>query len=35
LCYAIRAAGEQLKKYFPRQPDDIDELPDDISFGKD
>jgi uncharacterized membrane protein len=34
LCYAIRAAGEQLKKYFPRQPDDTDELSDDISFGK-
>jgi uncharacterized membrane protein len=34
LCYAIKATGEQLKKYFPRQQDDIDELPDDISFGK-
>jgi uncharacterized membrane protein len=34
LCYAITAAGEQLKKYFPRQADDVDELSDDISFGK-
>jgi uncharacterized membrane protein len=34
LCYAIKASGEQLKKYFPRQADDVDELPDDISFGK-
>ena len=34
LCYAITAAGEQLKKYFPRKSDDINELADDISFGK-
>ncbi len=33
LCYAITAAGEQLKKYFPYQVGDINELPDDISFG--
>jgi uncharacterized membrane protein len=30
----IRMAGEHLKKKFPHQPDDVDELPDDISFGK-
>ena len=35
LCYAIMTTSEQLKKYFPRQADDTDELPDDISFGKD
>ncbi|MCX6251810.1 MAG: TPM domain-containing protein [Bacteroidetes bacterium] len=34
LCYAIKKAGEQLKQYFPRQSDDVNELPDDISFGK-
>jgi uncharacterized membrane protein len=34
LCYAIKASGEQLRKYFPRKSDDINELPDDISFGK-
>jgi uncharacterized membrane protein len=34
LCYAVKAAGEQLKKYFPRKTDDVNELPDDISFGK-
>lgn len=29
----IRMAGEQLKEHFPYQQDDINELPDDISFG--
>jgi uncharacterized membrane protein len=29
----IRMAGEQLKQHFPWQKDDINELPDDISFG--
>lgn len=33
LCKGIREAGIQLKTYFPRQSDDINELPDDISFG--
>ncbi|GAB2766013.1 TPM domain-containing protein [Rhabdobacter roseus] len=33
LCLGIREAGLQLKKYFPYQADDINELPDDISFG--
>lgn len=32
---AIRSAGIQLKKHFPRHRDDVNELPDDISFGKD
>jgi uncharacterized membrane protein len=35
LCNAIEAVGEQLKKYFPYKKDDVNELPDDISFGKD
>jgi len=29
----ILMAGEQLQKYFPREPDDENELPDDISRG--
>ncbi|MES2629939.1 MAG: TPM domain-containing protein [Bacteroidota bacterium] len=32
LSKGIRMAGEKLKIYFPRQTDDINELPDDISF---
>jgi uncharacterized membrane protein len=34
LCKAIAAVGENLKKYFPYQKDDVNELADDISFGK-
>lgn len=34
LCAAIESAGEQLKKNFPRKRDDVNELPDDISFGE-
>jgi uncharacterized membrane protein len=33
LCEGIRRAGEQLKSHFPYQSDDINELPDDISFS--
>lgn len=33
LCSGIQEAGVQLKKHFPYQSDDINELPDDISFG--
>lgn len=33
LTEGIRAIGEQLQAYFPRQDDDINELPDDISYG--
>ena len=33
LCSGIQEAGAQLKKHFPYQSDDINELPDDISFG--
>ncbi|WP_247232643.1 TPM domain-containing protein [Telluribacter sp. SYSU D00476] len=33
LCNGIREAGVQLKTYFPTHSDDINELPDDISFG--
>jgi uncharacterized membrane protein len=31
----ILMAGEQLKEHFPYQDDDVNELPDDISFGGD
>jgi uncharacterized membrane protein len=31
----IRMAGEKLKEHFPWQKDDVNELPDDISFGDD
>jgi uncharacterized membrane protein len=34
LIYAISEAGSHLKQYFPHSKDDINELPDDISFGK-
>ncbi len=35
LADAIKTAGHQLKKHFPYEDDDINELPDDISFGDD
>ncbi len=34
LAKGIRMAGNQLKQHFPYQPDDINELSDEISFGK-
>lgn len=34
LIEGIHHVGEQLQKYFPRNPDDVNELPDDIYFGK-
>ena len=34
LCLAIRMAGEQLKRNFPRQQDDINELPNEITFDQ-
>jgi uncharacterized membrane protein len=34
LIHAITESGIHLKRYFPHQMDDINELPDDISFGK-
>lgn len=33
LSEGIRMAGEQLKQLFPFQQNDVNELPDDISFG--
>lgn len=33
LAEGISMAGKQLKKHFPYQSDDINELPDEISFG--
>jgi uncharacterized membrane protein len=34
LVHGIQQAGSQLKKYFPYQLDDINELSDEISFGE-
>jgi uncharacterized membrane protein len=34
ICEGIRMAGEQLKSHFPYQNDDINELPDEVSFGE-
>ena len=34
LCKAIAAVGENLKKYFTYKKDDVNELTNDISFGK-
>ncbi|WP_423126746.1 TPM domain-containing protein [Gaoshiqia sp. Z1-71] len=34
LAEGIRMAGEQLRAHFPYQDDDVNELPDDISFGE-
>ena len=34
LAAAARMAGEKLKEYFPYSKDDVNELPDEISFGK-
>jgi uncharacterized membrane protein len=35
LIEAIASTGLHLKKHFPHHRDDVNELPDDISFGKD
>jgi len=34
LSTGIMLAGEKLKEHFPYQKDDVNELPDDISFGQ-
>lgn len=34
LIAGIEKAGEQLGRYFPRRSDDVNELPNDIYFGK-
>jgi len=34
LINGIEKSGEQLKQYFPFQDDDVNELPDEISYGK-
>lgn len=34
LTEAILKAGVQLKKHFPRKTDDVNELPDEVSFGE-
>lgn len=33
ICEAVQEAGKQLKQYFPCQEDDVNELPDEISFN--
>lgn len=35
LSEGIRIAGNRLKAHFPRQADDVNELPDDLSFSDD
>lgn len=34
LAEGIKKSGEQLKSHFPYQSDDVDELPNEVSFGK-
>ena len=34
ICSAIRETGKSLKSYFPYKSDDINEQPDEISFGE-
>ena len=34
LVVAIKETGASLKKYFPYQSDDVNEQPDEISFGE-
>ncbi len=34
ICNAVEAAGNSLKEYFPYQSDDVNEQPDEISFGE-
>lgn len=34
LCTGLHMAGQALKSHFPHQEDDVNELSDDISFGK-
>lgn len=34
ICDAVRAAGVSLKEYFPYQKDDVNEQPNEISFGE-
>ena len=33
ICIGIKKAGKQLQKHFPKPKDNINELPDEISFG--
>ena len=34
LCKGIEMIGQKLKKFFPYQANDVNELPDEISYGK-
>jgi uncharacterized membrane protein len=31
---AVTEVGAALARFFPRRPDDVDELPDDVSLGR-
>jgi Predicted membrane protein len=33
ICLSVELLGEKLKEFFPRRPDDVNELSDDASFG--
>lgn len=33
LCQGVKKTGKALKKYFPYQEDDVNELPDEISYS--
>lgn len=35
LVQGIEEIGRRLKEHFPHQPDDVDELPDEVDFGDD
>ncbi len=35
ICAAVEQVGEKLKAFFPFVSDDANELPDEISYGKD
>jgi len=34
LIHAVEQVGETLGRHFPRRPDDVNELPDDVSIGR-
>lgn len=33
ICQGVKLMGEKLKEHFPRSKDDVNELPDEISYG--
>ena len=34
ICRCLRDIGAELEKYYPYEPDDTNELPDNISYGE-